>query len=76
MSVEENRMLRSSSCGLQIDRYVFVAINVRKRGLEKLFSVRFGPIGLPSEAVKGNLMKKLTSEVILRADGGQEQLFR
>jgi putative transposase len=76
MSVEENRMLRCLSCGLWIDRDKNAAINVRKRGLEKLFSMQFGPIGLPNEAVNGNPMKKLPTEVILRADGGQEQLIR
>jgi putative transposase len=76
MSVEENRMLRCLSCGLRIDRDKNAAINIRKRGLEKLFSMRFGPIGLPNEAVNGNPMKKLPTEVILRADGGQEQLIR
>jgi putative transposase len=76
MSVEENRMLRCLSCGLRIDRDKNAAINIRKRGLEKLFSTRFGPIGLPNEAVNGNPMKKLSTEVILRADGGQEQLIR
>jgi hypothetical protein len=69
-------MLYCTSCGLRIDRDTNAAINVRKRGLEKLFSTRFGPIGPPSEAVKRNPVKKLPTEVILRADGGQEQLIR
>ena len=71
MIPEENRMLHCTSCNLRIDRDVNAAINIRSRGLEKLFSMRFKPIGLPSEAMKGNPMKELATEVILKADGSQ-----
>ncbi len=71
MIPEENRMLYCTSCGLRIDRDSNAAINIRNRGLEKLFSMRFKPVGLSIEAMKGNPMKKLTTEVILRADGSQ-----
>ena len=68
---EENRVLYCPNCKRRIDRDVNAAINIRKRGLEKLFSTRFKPIGLPDKAVKGNPVKELTAEVILRADGSQ-----
>ena len=70
---EESRMLRCSNkkCGLFIDRDENAAVNIRNRGLEKLFSMRFKPIGLPQEAMKGNPVKELTTEVILRVDGSQ-----
>ncbi|MGA2875038.1 MAG: transposase [Nitrososphaerales archaeon] len=68
-SPEENRMLHCTYCGVQIDRDKNAAINIMKRGWEKLFSVRFRPIGLSSEAVRGNSMKELNTEIILGADG-------
>jgi putative transposase len=74
MFAEESRMLRCSKCSLFIDRDENAAKNIRKRGLEKLFSTRFKPIGLPNEAMKGNPLKKLTTEVILRVDGSQSNV--
>jgi len=74
MFPEENRMLYCPACKLRVDRDDNGAINVRKRGSEKLFSMRFEPIGLPGEAVKGNPVKKLTTEVILRVDGSQSSV--
>ncbi len=68
---EENRLMYCAKCKIRIDRDANAAINIRKRGLEKLFSMRFSPIGLPSEAVNGNPVKERTSEVILRVDGSQ-----
>ena len=50
MFPEENRMLYCSKCKIRIDRDQNAAINIRNRGLEKLFSTRFKPIGLPYEA--------------------------
>jgi len=71
MFPEESRMLYCPNCKRRIDRDENAAINIRKRGLEKLFSTRFKPIGLPDEAMKGNPVKELTTEVILRVDGSQ-----
>jgi putative transposase len=67
---EEYRKLTCWKCGLIIDRDENAAINIRKRGLEKLFSTRFEPIGPPVETMKGNP----TTTVILVADGGQSDL--
>ena len=67
---EECRMLRCLKCGLFIDRDENAAINIRKRGLEKFFSTRFEPIGLPSEAMNGNP----TTTVILLAEGSQSNV--
>jgi len=64
---EEYRKLRCSKCGLIIDRDENAAINVRTRGLAKLFAMRFSPIGLPCEAMNGNP----TTRVILLANGSQ-----
>ena len=64
---EECRMLRCSKCGLFIDRDENASSNIRNRGLEKLFSMRFSPIGLPGEAMKGNE----TPTPILLVDGSQ-----
>lgn len=72
MFVKEGRMLYCARCKRIIDRDQNAAINVMKRGSEKLFSTRFEPIGLPDEAMKRNPVKKLTAEVILKADGSQE----
>jgi hypothetical protein len=47
------------------------AINIRKRGLEKLFSLQFSPIGLTSKTVKGNPEKEFKREAVLRVDGSQ-----
>jgi putative transposase len=74
MFPEQSRKLRCPKCGLFIDRDENAAKNIRRRGLEKLFSTRFSPIGLPSEAVKGNPVKELTTEVILRVDGSQSNV--
>jgi transposase len=63
-------MLRCLKCGLFIDRDENAAINIRKRGLEKFFSTRFEPIGLPSEAMNGNP----TTTVILLAEGSQSNV--
>lgn len=71
MIPEESRMLYCPSCKLRVDRDENAALNIRNRGLEKLFSMRFKPIGLPSEAMKGNPVKERTVEVILRVDGSQ-----
>ena len=60
-------MLRCSKCGLFIDRDENAARNIRKRGLEKLFSMRFSPIGLPGETMNGNG----TTSLILLVDGSQ-----
>lgn len=68
---EKNRMLYCTSCNLRIDRDVNAAINIRNIGLKKLFSMRFKPEGLSTEAMKWNPVKELTTEVILRADGSQ-----
>jgi len=65
---EENRMLYCPNCKTRIDRDENAAINIRNRGLEKIFSARFKPVGLSVEAVRGNPVKKLPTEVILRAD--------
>ena len=64
---EEYRKLRCLKCGLIIDGDENAAINLRKRGLAKLFAMRFSPIGPPEEAMKGNP----TTRVILVADGSQ-----
>lgn len=75
-SPEENRMLYCAPCDLLIDRDQNAAINIRNRGLEKLFSMRFKPIGLSSEAVKRNPVKELATEVILRADDSHSSQFK
>ncbi|MGA2875181.1 MAG: transposase [Nitrososphaerales archaeon] len=74
MFPEESRMLYCPSCKRRVDRDDNAAVNIRKRGLEKLFSMRFKPIGLPSEAMKGNPVKELKTEVILRVDGSQSNV--
>lgn len=71
MIPEENRISYCPKCNLRIDRDVNAAMNIHKRGLEKLFSKRFSPVALSDETMKGNPMKKLTTEVILRADGSE-----
>ena len=75
MIPEENRVLYCPSCGLRIDRDRNASINIRNLGLEKLFSMRFEPSGLSSEAMNGNPMKELTTEVIPRADDSQVSLI-
>ncbi|MHB2035243.1 MAG: zinc ribbon domain-containing protein, partial [Nitrososphaerales archaeon] len=71
MFVKENRMLYCATCKRVIDRDENAAVNIRNRGLEKLFSTWFKPIGLSDEAMKRNPVKELTAEVIPRADGSQ-----
>ena len=48
---EERRLLRCISCSRIVDRDENAAINIRNRGLEKLFSMRFSPIGEKCEAM-------------------------
>jgi putative transposase len=59
------RKLWCPNCKTLVDRDENAARNILARGL------RFSPIGLSGEAVKGNPMKELTTEVILRADDSQ-----
>jgi|SRR5579875_877477 len=69
---EENRKLYCPTCKRRVDRDENASINIRNRGFEKLFSMRFEPCGLSGEAVKGNPMKKeRMTEVILQVDGSQ-----
>jgi len=63
---EESRKLRCSGCGLTIDRDVNAARNILARAL------RFGAVGLPSEAVvqEPNAGSE-APKAILKVDGGQ-----
>jgi hypothetical protein len=65
-------MMYCARCEMHVDRDDNAAINIMKRGLEKLFSMWLKPVGPSCEAMKRNPMKELTTEVILRADGSQE----
>jgi putative transposase len=66
MFPEENRMLRCH-CGNYVDRDANASINIMKRGLEKLFSLRFKPVGPTSEA----MVQEPSREVILKVDAGK-----
>jgi putative transposase len=59
------RKVWCTKCKTLVDRDENAAKNILARGL------RFKPIGLPREARKGNPVKELKTEVILRADGSQ-----
>ena len=54
-------------CKTLMDRDENAAKNILARGL------RFEPIGLPNEAMRGNSVKERPAEIILRADGGQSR---
>lgn len=68
---EENRKMYCPYCNMHIDRDDNAAVNIMKRGLQKLFWKWFRPGGLSGEAVKGNPVKELTTEVIPGVDDGQ-----
>jgi putative transposase len=68
MFAEENRMLYCPSCKRRVDRDENAAVNIRNRGLEKFFSMRFKPIGLPDEAMNRN---GTTTTLIRGVDGSQ-----
>ncbi|GEM_PF-3682393 len=76
---EENRKRYCSTCRSKVDRDENAAINIRNRGFEKPFPKRFKQVGPSSEAMEGNPVKEVTTEVILKADGshlsrtGQEE---
>jgi putative transposase len=77
MFPEENRVLHCLGCALRIERDVNEALLIRKRGLEKLFSMWFKPEGLPKEAMQRIPGETdLTEEVILKADGSHSGRVR
>ena len=65
---EEHRTMYCPTCKMHIDRDDNASVSIMKRGLQKLFWTWFRPVGLSSEAVKGN---PTTTEVILGADVSQ-----
>jgi putative transposase len=69
MFPEENQFLHCPGCNLRIERDMNEALVIRRRGLEKLFSMRFKPVGLPREAMQRIPEDKDLTEVILKADG-------
>ena len=71
MFLEEHRTLSCLNCAKRVDRDVNAAVNIMKRGLEKFFSTGFEPVGLSREVMKGNPMKKGTTEVIPGAEDSQ-----